>query len=138
MDVQAYLSFQGRTLEALDFYKGAIGATVDMVMHFNDAPPEMQSQIAPEMKEKVMHCAFRVGSTQLMATDGDCNNTPAFSGITLALNAGSIEEAEKMFAALGKGGTVTMPMSETFFAHRFGVLSDKFGVKWMVLNPKHP
>jgi PhnB protein len=138
MDVQAYLSFQGRAQEALDFYKNAIGAKVDMVMHFKDGPPEMQSQIAPEMKEKVMHCAFHVGSTQLMATDGDCNNTPTFSGISLALNASSIAEAETMFAALGKGGNVTMPMSETFFAHRFGVVADKFGVKWMVLNPKNP
>ena len=138
MDVQAYLSFQGRTQEALDFYKAAVGAKVDMVMHFKDGPPEMQSQIAPDMKEKVMHCAFHVGNTQLMATDGECNNTATFSGVSLTLNAGSNEEAEKLFAALGKGGNVTMQMSETFFAHRFGVLADKFGVKWMVLNPKHP
>jgi PhnB protein len=137
MDVQAYLSFQGRTQEALDFYKDAIGAKVDMIMHFKDAPPEMQSQIAPAMKDKVMHCAFHVGNTQLMATDGDCNNTPAFSGISLTLNATSNEEAEKMFKALGAGGQVQMPLNETFFAHRFGVLADKFGVKWMVLNPKN-
>ena len=64
MDVQAYLSFQGRTQEALDFYTGAIGAKVDMVMRFKDGPPEMQSQIAPDMKEKVMHAAFHVGNTQ--------------------------------------------------------------------------
>ena len=137
MDVQAYLSFQGRTQEALDFYASAIGAKVDMVMRFKDAPPEMQSQIAPAMKEKVMHAAFHVGNTQLMATDGDCNNTPTFSGISLTLNAGSNEEADKMFAALGKGGQVQMPLNETFFAHRFGVLADKFGVKWMVLHPKN-
>jgi PhnB protein len=138
MDVQAYLSFQGRAQEALDFYASAIGAKVDMVMRFKDGPPEMQSQIAPEMKDKVMHAAFHVGKTQLMATDGDCNNTPTFSGVSLTLNAGSNDEAEKLFAALGQGGKVTMPMSETFFAHRFGVLADKFGVKWMVLNPKNP
>ncbi len=137
MDVQAYLSFQGRTQEALDFYAGAIGAKVDVVLRFKDGPPEMQSQIAPGMKEKVMHAAFHVGNTQLMATDGDCNNTPTFSGISLTLNAGSNEEADKLFAALGKGGQVQMPLSETFFAHRFGVLADKFGVKWMVLHPKN-
>lgn len=137
MDVQAYLSFQGRTQEALDFYKDAVGATVDVVMHFKDGPPEMQSQIAPAMKDKVMHCAFRIGNTQLMATDGECNNTATFSGISLTLNASSDAEAEKIFAALGKGGQVQMAMSETFFAHRFGVLADKFGVKWMVLHPKN-
>jgi PhnB protein len=138
MDIQPYLSFEGRTQEAIDFYKSALGATVDMVMHFKDAPPEMQAQMSPESKEKVMHAAFHVGSTQLFATDGDCSGKASFSGVSLTLNATSNGEAEKLFGALGQGGKVTMPMSETFFAHRFGVVSDKFGVKWMVLNPKNP
>jgi PhnB protein len=138
MDIQPYLSFEGRAQEAIDFYKGALGATVDMVMHFKDAPPEMQAQMSPESKDKVMHAAFRVGSTQLFATDGECSGKASFSGVSLTLNATSNGEAEKLFGALGHGGKVTMPMSETFFAHRFGVVSDKFGVKWMVLNPKNP
>lgn len=138
MDIQPYLSFEGRAQEALDFYKGAIGATVDMVMHFKDAPPEMQGQMSPESKDKIMHGAFHVGETQLFVSDGRCTGKATFTGVTLTLNASSNGEAEKLFGALGKGGQVTMPMSETFFAHRFGMVADKFGVNWMVLNPKDP
>ena len=138
MDVQPYLSFEGRAQEAMDFYKSAIGATVDMVMHFKEAPPEMQANISPESKDKIMHGAFHIGETQLFVTDGHCTGKASFTGITLTINAGSTGEAEKLFGALGKGGQVTMPMSETFFAHRFGMLADKFGVNWMVLNPKDP
>ncbi len=136
MNVQPYLSFEGRAQEAIDFYKGAIGAKVDVVMQFKDAPPDVQAQMSPQSKDKVMHAAFRVGDTQIMATDGRCSGKAQFSGISLTLNAASNAEAEKLFGALGQGGQVTMPMSETFFAHRFGIVADKFGVNWMVLNPK--
>lgn len=136
MNVQAYLSFEGRAQEAIDFYKSALVAKVDMIMHFKDAPPEMQGNMPH--KDKVMHAAFHVGDTQLMATDGQCSGKSTFSGVSLTLNASSNGEAEKLFNALGQGGKVGMPMSETFFAHRFGMVSDKFGVNWMVLNPKQP
>jgi PhnB protein len=136
MNVQPYLSFEGRAAEAIDFYKSALGATVDMVMHFKDAPPEMQAQMSPDSKDKVMHAAFRIGDTQVMASDGRCTGKANFSGISLTLNAKDNAEAEKLFGALGKGGQVSMPMSETFFAHRFGVVADKFGVNWMVISPK--
>jgi PhnB protein len=136
MNVQPYLSFEGRAQEAIDFYKSAIGAKVDTIMHFKDAPPEMQSQMSPQSKDKIMHAAFHIGDTQVMASDGRCTGKPSFSGISLTLNASNNAEAEKLFGALGKGGQVTMPMSETFFAHRFGMVADKFGVNWMVLAPK--
>lgn len=136
MNVQPYLSFEGRCQEALDFYKSAVGAKIDVVMQFKDAPSDVQMQISPESKGKVMHSAFRVGDTQIMATDGQCNGMSQFSGISLTIKAASNAEAEKLFAALGNGGTVTMPMSETFFAHRFGMLADKFGMPWMVIHGK--
>ncbi|HTR88444.1 MAG TPA: VOC family protein [Reyranella sp.] len=138
MNVQPYLSFEGRAAEAIEFYKGAIGATVDMMMRFSDAPPEVQAQMSPGSKDKVMHAAFHVGDTQIMASDGQCSGKASFSGINLTLNATSNGEAEKLFSALGQGGKVGMPMSETFFAHRFGIVADKFGVNWMVINPKMP
>ncbi len=137
MNIQPYLSFEGRAQEAIDFYKSALGAKVDMVMHFKDAPPEVQGQMDPKSKDKVMHASFRIGDTQVMASDGRCTGKPSFSGISLTLNATSNGDAEKYFNALGQGGQVTMPMSETFFAHRFGMVADKFGVNWMVLNPKN-
>ena len=136
MNVQPYLSFEGRAQEAIDFYKGALGAKVDMVMHFKDAPPEVQSQMSPASKDKIMHAAFHIGDTQVMASDGQCSGKSQFSGITLTLNATSNGEADKLFNALAQGGKVNMPMSETFFANRFGMVADKFGVGWMVLNPK--
>ena len=134
MNVQPYLSFEGRAQEAIDFYKSALGAKVDVIMHFKDAPPDMQANMPN--KDKIMHSAFHVGDTQIMATDGQCSGKSSFSGITLTLNAASNGEAEKLFNALAQGGKVNMPLSETFFAHRFGMVADKFGVGWMVLHPK--
>jgi PhnB protein len=136
MNVQPYLSFEGRAQEAIDFYKTALGAKVEVVMQFKDAPPDMQAHMPN--KDKVMHAAFKVGDTTVMATDGQCSGKSTFSGITLTLNATSNGEAEKLFNALAQGGKVNMAMSETFFAHRFGMVADKFGVGWMVLNPKAP
>ena len=136
MNIQPYLSFEGRAQEAIDFYKSTLGAKVDVVMHFKDAPPEMKAQMSPASMDKIMHAAFHIGDTQVMASDGQCSGKASFSGVTLTLNATTPAEAEKLFGALGNGGKVTMPMSETFFAHRFGMLADKFGVNWMVLAPK--
>ena len=134
MNVQPYLSFEGRAQEAIDFYKKALGAQVEAIMQFKDAPPDMQGNMPN--KDKVMHSAFKVGDTTIMATDGQCSGKSEFSGITLTIQAGSDAEAEKLFAALSQGGKVNMPMSETFFATRFGMVADKFGVGWMVLKSK--
>ena len=134
MHVQAYLFFDGRCDEAIDFYKKSVGATVDMLMRFKEAPD--QGMVSPETKEKVMHCAFHVGDTQILASDGHCAGKPIFQGSALAITVSSDAEAERIFGALGDGGQVQMPMSETFFASRFGMVADKFGVGWMVLNPK--
>jgi PhnB protein len=136
MNVQPYLSFEGRCDEALEFYKGAIGAKVDMLMRFKEAPGDQQAMMSPESKDKVMHVAFKIGDTQVLASDGRCTGKASFSGVNLTLNADNDAHAEKLFAALSKGGQVQMPLSETFFATRFGMLADKFGVGWMVLAAK--
>lgn len=134
MQVQPYLFFDGRCDEALDFYKKNLGATVDMLMRFKESPD--QSSVSAESLEKVMHCAFHVGDTQVLASDGHCAGKPIFQGFGLALTAGDDAEAERLFGALSNGGKVQMPMSETFFATRFGMVADRFGVGWMVLKPK--
>jgi PhnB protein len=72
----------------------------------------------------------------VLASDGRCMGKPTFQGFGLALTAEDDAEAERLFASLGDGGQVQMPMSETFFATRFGTVADKFGVTWMVLAPK--
>jgi PhnB protein len=138
MNIQPYLSLDGRSQEAIDFYKEAVGAKVEMVMHFKDAPPEMQAQIKPGTQDKIMHACIKVGDTPVFLSDGSCNGNATFSGVTLTLNADSDADAEKLFAALGKNGQVQMPMNETFFATRFGMLADKFGVGWMILKAKNP
>ena len=129
--VQPYIFFDGKCEEALDFYKSAIGATVDMMMRFKEAPD--QSQMQPNTGEKVMHAAFHVGTTQVLASDGHCAGKPSFQGFGLALNAKNDTEAEKLFTAVGTGGQVLQPLTKTFFSPRFGMLTDRFGVMWMVL-----
>jgi PhnB protein len=136
MNVQPYMSFEGKAQEAIDFYKSAVGAQVKVIMHFADGPPEMKAQMSPGVMDKVMHACITIGDSELFVSDGRCGGEATFSGITLTINATSDGEAEKLFAALGKGGQVTMPLAETFFATRFGMVDDKFGVHWMVLNPK--
>ena len=131
MQSHPYLTFEGRCEEAIDFYRRALGAEVTMMMRFKEAPD--QSQMQPNTGEKVMHAAFHVGTTQVLASDGHCAGKPSFQGFGLALNAKSDAEAEKLFTAVGKGGQVLQPLTKTFFASKFGMVSDKFGIMWMVM-----
>ena len=129
--VQPYIFFDGKCEEAIDFYKGAIGAKLDMMMRFKEAPD--QSQMQPNTGEKVMHAAFHVGTTQVLASDGHCAGKPSFQGFGLALNAKNDAEAEQLFTAVGNGGQVLQPLTKTFFASKFGMVADKFGIMWMVI-----
>jgi PhnB protein len=131
MQVQPYLSFEGRCEEAIEFYKKALGAKVDMLMRFKEAPD--QSMMSPGSGEKVMHAALRAGDTQLLMSDGRCTGSANFSGIALALSAATEADAERIFKALAEGGKVNMPLAKTFFSPRFGMVADKFGVGWMVM-----
>jgi PhnB protein len=133
MKVQPYLYFDGRTEEALEFYKKAVGAETMALMRFKENPQPQYNP--PNSAEKVMHASFRIGETELMASDGDCAGQTKFQGISLALNAKDGAEAERLFAALSDSGQVQMPMTQTFFAERFGMVADKFGVSWMVVSP---
>jgi PhnB protein len=134
MFVQTYIYGEGRSEEMLDFYKKAVGAQVTALMRFKDAPD--QSNISPGSKDKVMHASFKVGDTDIMISDGRNQGNPKFDGFALTIQARDAAEAEKYFKALSEGGQVTMPLAETFFAKRFGMLSDKFGVNWMVIASK--
>lgn len=131
MQIQAYLNFDGRCEEAIEFYKRALGAEVKMLMRFKDSPEPAQSSAGSE--NKVMHAALRIGDTELMASDGRCTGKSQFSGINLSLTVASEAEAEQRFAALSAGGQVQMPLTKTFFSPKFGMLADRFGVTWMIL-----
>jgi PhnB protein len=137
MQVQAYLSFEGRCEEALQFYVRALDAKVTMLMRMQESPePPPPGMLPPDSGNKVMHSTFSIGDTVLMATDGNCGGKAAFQGISLSLQPGSAAEAEKRFAALAEGGAVVMPLGKTFFAVSFGIVTDRFGVKWMVYVPQ--
>ncbi|MCB4768453.1 VOC family protein [Ancylobacter sp. Lp-2] len=135
MNVQAYLMFNGRTEEAIDFYKKAVGAEVTALMRFSDAPEPPPPDMVPEgWGAKIMHSSFKVGDAELMASDGCQSDGAAFAGISLALSVKSPEEAQAKFAALSDGGKVTMPLAKTFFSPAFGTLTDRFGVSWMIVT----
>lgn len=134
MNVQAYLMFNGRTEEAIAFYKKAVGAEITMLMRFREAPDQPPPGMVPEgWDDKIMHSSFKVGDAELMASDGCQSDGTAFAGISLALSLASPEEAEAKFAALAEGGEVTMPLAKTFFSPAFGTLTDRFGVSWMIV-----
>jgi PhnB protein len=133
MFVQPYLCFEGRCEEAINFYKHTLGAEVGMLMRFSESP-DTDSCDAPN-DNKVMHAAIRIGDTMLLATDGECSGNANFHGISLSLTVGSEREAEQTFNGLADGGKITCPLETTFFAKRFGVVQDKFGIEWTVMLP---
>lgn len=134
MQVQPYLFFEGRCEEALDCYRQVLGAEVTTLMRFSDSPdPLPPGMIPPGAEHKVMHASFKVGETEIMASDGRCAGNPNFGGISLAISVPDAATAERLFTALGEGGQVQMPLGKTFFSANFGVVADRFGVSWMVV-----
>ncbi|MGA7545487.1 MAG: SRPBCC domain-containing protein [Methyloceanibacter sp.] len=131
MQVHPYLFFDGRCEEAIEFYKKALGAEVATLMRYKDGPEP--SMCPPGSENKVMHASFRIGDTSVMASDGRNTGKPVFQGFSLTIAAKSDAEAEKLFAALGDGGQVQMPLTKTFFSSRFGMVADRFGVSWMII-----
>ena len=131
MKVQAYITFGGRCEEALEFYKKSVGAEVTGLMRWKESP-DAAMKGPPGYEEKVMNAAFRIGETQLMADDGMGEKKAEFKGMTLMIEVADDAEAKRVFTALGEGGNVTMPLAKTFWTSSFGMLTDKFGVPWMV------
>lgn len=134
MQLEPYLFFEGRCDEAIDFYRSALGAEIEAVMRYKDAPKGMAcpAEVNPQ---SVMHARLRVGDTHFMASDGRCSGKASFEGFSLSITAANDAEAKRLFGALGEGGTVQMDLSPTFFATSFGMVADRFGVAWMVYAP---
>ena len=135
MDVQTTLNFYGRTEEAVNFYRNAVEAETLFMLRFRDRPDH--ARVKPGTEDKIFHATFRIGSTQIMASDCGCENSPtdtAFVGFSLAIRAESAEQAERIFAALGDGGRVQIPLAETFFATRYGIVVDRFGISWKIIT----
>ncbi len=135
--VQPYLFFEGNCQEALEFYKRALGAEVSMLMRYKDSPEPPPPGCDPPDPNKVMHASFRVGETDIMASDGRCSGNRTFQGFALSLTVKTEAEADKAFNALAEGGKIHMPLGKTFFSARFGMVLDRVGVLWMVLVASH-
>lgn len=136
--IQPYLFFRGQCEEALDFYQSTIGAETLMLMRYHEAPEQPPAgMLAPGFEKKVMHAAFRIGESTVMASDG-CGGPDerGFDGFSLSLTLPDEAEARRAFAALAEGGSVTMPIAETFWSPCFGMLTDRFGLGWMVTVPE--
>ena len=131
--VQPYLFFDGRCEEAIGFYKKALGAQVETMMRFRDNPDPQPGMCAPGNDDKIMHSCFRIGNTQIMASDGRAQGDPRFQGFALSVSAKDEADADRMFKALADGGQVQMPLAKTFFSPRFGMVADRFGMGWMVM-----
>ena len=131
--IQPYLFFNGSCEEAIEFYRKALGAEVEMMMRFKESPePPPQGTVPPSVEDKIMHSSFRIGQTTVMASDGDSTDKPSFQGFSLSLSMPNEAEADRAFNALANGGQVKMPLTKTFWSPRFGMVEDRFGIGWMI------
>jgi PhnB protein len=133
--ITPYLFFGGRCEEALAFYRTALGAEIEMLMRYDECPePAPPGMLPPGIEKKVMHASFRVRGVQLMASDGR-REALKFDGFQLAFTVPAEADARRAFDALADGGSVEMPLCQTFWSPCFGMVTDKFGVAWMVMVP---
>ena len=130
LGVKPYIAFKGNCEEAINFYKDKLGAEVVFIQRYGDSP---MAGKGPD--EKIMHCTIKIGDSAIMACDNifeEKNPTVVGNNITLALGTKDAQQAESVFEKLSDGGAVTMPIQETFWAERFGMLVDRFGINWMI------
>ena len=129
--MQAYLTFNGNAAEALAFYAQALGGKILYSMTFGDSP--MGAETPADHKDKIMHATLEARGHQLMASDAPPEwKFEGYKGFSLSVQANNVDEGKKLFDALAAGGQVTMPYGPQFWAVGFGMLTDKFGVPWMV------
>jgi len=130
--IQPYLFFSGRCEEAIDFYRKTLGAEVEMLMRYSDSPePPPPGMLQAGFEDKVMHATLRIDEAVIMASDG-CDDKSRFDGFRLSLALPTAAEANRAFAGLSDGGEVQMPLTKTFWSPCFGMVTDRFGVGWMV------
>lgn len=133
--IEPYLFFAGRCEEAIEFYRQAVGAEVEMIMYHRDSSdPHPPGMLQPGFENKVMHASLRIGEARLMASDG-CDDKSHFEGFRLSLTLPMEADAQRAFAALSDGGQVQMPLTRTFWSPCFGMVTDRFGLGWMVTVP---
>ena len=133
--VEPYIFFGGRCEEALEFYKKALGARVTLLMRYKESPgPHPPGMLPPGFEDKVMHTTFQIGQSTLMGSDG-CEVGQKFNGFSLFLAVPTEADAHRTFTALSAGGQAGMPLAKTFWSPCFGMLTDRFGIGWMISVP---
>ncbi len=131
MQLNPYLFFNGNCEEALNFYKECLGGKFESINRFKDGPEEMGGMKVPEnFKEKVMHMTWRFDGNVVMASDGFEKVTDGGS-VTLSVTVDNVDGMDTVFNKLSAGGKVTMPLQDTFWGARFGMFTDRYGIKWM-------
>ena len=124
-----YLNFDGNCREAFEFYASVFGGKAD-IQTFGQSP--MADQATPEMKDRVLHARLPIGNTELMASDAPVDKFEGMHGFAVSIQVDAAADADRVFNALAEGGSVAMPIQETFWAERFGMCTDRFGTPWMV------
>lgn len=139
MPIRPHLDFDGRAEEAIAFYQRALGAELRFLMRLGESPePPPPGMVPPGSEQKVMHAALLIGDTQVLISDGLCRGQPRFAGVNLNLGFADSAAARRAFAALCDGGQVTMPIGPTFFSPCFGMVTDRFGLPWMIMVDAPP
>jgi PhnB protein len=131
LGIKPYISFKGNCEEAINFYKEKLEAEILFLGRYGDSPMAEQ---APGNGDKILHASIKIGDTVIMACDNVFEGehpTNIGNNISLAIGTNDIAQAEHAFEQLSDGATIVMPMQETFWAERFGMLTDKFGINWM-------
>lgn len=136
MKIHPYLMFDGSCAEAMRFYERTLKGRIEMMATYGEAPDEMP--MPPEAKTLIMHASLEIEGPKIMASDAPPGRFEPMKGLWVSINVGSIGEAERVFRELSDGATVAMPIQETFWAARFGMLVDRYGTPWMINCDKNP
>ena len=130
MQLNPYLFFNGKCEAAFRFYEKVLGGKIVAMMTHEETP--IADQVAPEMRKAIIHARLTIGDKVIMGSDSPPDRYDAAKGFSVTVGVEEPAEAERIFAALSKDGTIRMPMEETFWAHRFGMLVDQYGIPWMI------
>lgn len=130
MQANPYLTFSGQCREAFEFYARVLGGKIETMMPARGTPAE--AHVPPEFRDKILHARLTLDGAIIMGADSPPDQFAKPQGFSVALHVKTPAEAERIFNALSQGGSVAMPLGETFWAARFGMCTDRFGTPWMV------
>jgi PhnB protein len=129
MKLQPYLHFGGDCRAAMEFYRQVLDGEIVTMMTYGEGPPGLAE---PAWQDRILHATLKIGEEELLGSDAPPGRyqPPAGFDVTIALD--DLDEAKRIFAALSEGGSVTMPLQQTFWTRGFGMITDRFGVRWMI------